>query len=148
MNATVIGVSGGDRMQIGPTVTVVKVPGALTAGRFGVVEMHVPADFAGPPPHVHRSVDHLWGILDGTLDLLLDGRCRRAGAGDLALVPAGTVHAFSTAAGGPAVLLEVDIGRALDGYFRELREAIGAGPVASEVVERVMARHDTMAVLP
>ena len=144
----VIASSSGEALRIGPTTTLVKIPGSATGGRLGVVEMHVPAGFTGPPPHVHACVEHLWVVRDGWVDLVVGDRTSRAGAGDLVLVPPGVPHTFSTAASGPAVLLQVDLGRALDGYFRELRDVLGEGPVDPRAVAAVMARHDTAAVRP
>ena len=136
----------GEALRIGPTTTLVKIPGSATGGRLGVVEMHVPGGFDGPPPHVHGSVEHLWVVRDGAVDLLVGDRTSRAAAGDLVLVPSGVPHSFSTAASGPVVLLEVDLGRALDGYLRELRDVLGEGPVDPGAVAAVMARHDTAVV--
>jgi mannose-6-phosphate isomerase-like protein (cupin superfamily) len=147
MQPDVVRNEDGERLDIGPTVTLVKVPGTGTGQRFGVVQMRIPGGFAGPPPHLHGSVDHLWVVQEGELDLTVDGRAVRARAGDLGLVPAGTSHTFSTALTGPALLLEVDLGRALDGYLRDLRDALGAGVVDPVAVAAVMRSHDTVPVL-
>jgi mannose-6-phosphate isomerase-like protein (cupin superfamily) len=138
----------GEVLAIGPTMTVVKLPGTATEGRLGVVQMHIGADFAGPPPHVHQHVDHLWYVIDGAIDLLLGGNRISARAGDLALVLAGVTHSFSTRGCGPATVLETDVGRALDSYLRELRGALGAGVVDPHTVAEVMRRHDTAVVCP
>jgi quercetin dioxygenase-like cupin family protein len=138
--------STGRSLRIGPTTTVVKVPGTATADRFGAVEMRVEGGWAGPPSHVHAVVNHLWYVLTGKLDLLVGGETIRARAGDLAVVPAGVQHTFSTAGCGAATVLELDLGRALDGYFRELEQVLGAGPVDPVAVAQVMRRHDTVPV--
>ena len=138
--------ASGEILRIGPTTTLVKIPGSATGGRLGVVEMHVPGGFDGPPSHVHASVDHLWLVREGDVDLLVGDRVSRAAAGDLVLVPSGVPHSFSTARSGPVVLLEVDLGRALDGYLRELQDVLGEGPVEPGAVAAVMARHDTAVV--
>ena len=136
----------GTALALGPTRTVVKVAGASTGGRLGVVEMRVEGGWAGPPPHVHDVVDHVWYVVSGAVDLVVDGERVRAQAGDLAFVPAGVSHTFSTAEAGPATLLEVDTGRALDGYFRDLERALGGGPVDGVAVAEVMRRRDTRPV--
>lgn len=140
--------AAGEVLAIGPTQTVVKLPGAASADRLGVVQMHVSADFAGPPPHAHQHVDHLWYVIEGTVELLLGGERVSAKPGDLALVPAGVAHSFSTQGCGPATLLEADVGRALDSYFRELRDALGTGAVDPRTVAEVMRRHDTVLADP
>lgn len=146
MDAPVVRQGSGEMLRIGPTTTVIKVPGAAVRNRFGVVQMHLPAGFAGPPAHVHAEVDHLWVVQEGVVDLVVDGRVERVGAGDLAVARRGLPHTFSTLGSGPAVVLEVDIGTALDGYFRGLRDALGSGAVDPAAVEAVMARHDTSVV--
>lgn len=58
MDAHFVAASAGLALRIGPTTTVVKVPGQATEERFGAVEMRLEGGWAGPPPHV--VVDHLW----------------------------------------------------------------------------------------
>ena len=52
------------------------------------------------PPHVHHGSDEAFYVLDGTLEVLLGDERRTFGAGELAYVPAGTVHTFANR--GPA----------------------------------------------
>ena len=138
--------SSGEVLVIGPTRTVVKVAGASARSRLSVVEMHLPAGWAGPPPHVHDVVDHVWYVVAGQVDLVVGGARTRAGAGDVALIPRGVDHTFSTLDCGPATLLEVDTGRPLDGYFRDLEHILGTGPIDAVAVGEVMRRHDTRPV--
>jgi uncharacterized cupin superfamily protein len=52
------------------------------------------------PPHVHHCSDEAFYVLDGELEVL-EGRKRRVlTAGELAFIPAGTVHTFANR--GPA----------------------------------------------
>lgn len=138
--------SSGDRLAIGPARTVVRVAGASTRDRLSVVEMHVPGGWDGPPVHVHEVVDHVWYVVTGQVDVLIDGQRTRARSGDVALVPRGVAHTFSTLDSGPVTLLEVDSGRALDGYFRDLERVLRTGVVDPAAVGAVMRRHDTRPV--
>lgn len=134
----------GERLIAGPTVTIVKVPGNATGGRLGVVEMHLQADWPGPPSHVHEEVEHCWYVLEGSVTLTIDDDTSRFGPGSCLFVPAGTPHAFSTADGPAAVVLQVDSPRPLDDYFRELAAAFPPGePVDPAEVADIMRRHDT-----
>lgn len=51
---------------------------------------------------------------------------------------------FTPASAGES--LEMDSGRALDGYFRDLRGILGTGRVDAAAVAEVMRRHDTRPV--
>ena len=134
----------GEVLLAGPTRSIVKIPGAATAGRLGVVEMHIEAGWEGPPPHTHREVDHVWYLLDGSINLTVsDTTCVFAG-GSCLFVPAGVPHSFGTVGLGAATLLQIDSPRVLDSYFRELAEAFPPGrPVDPAKVGDIMRRHDT-----
>ncbi len=142
----VLRASSGEALAIGPTRTVVRVAGASTSDRLSVVEMHLPGGWDGPPVHVHEVVDHVWYVVAGQVEVLIDGQRTRARAGDVTLVPQRVAHTFSTLDSGPATLLEVDSGRALDGYFRDLSRVLGTGVVDPAAVGAVMRRHDTRPV--
>jgi len=51
-----------------------------------------PAD-AGPPPHTHPW-EEVYVVLDGQLDVFVDGESHRLSAGGVAHVPAGVSHAY------------------------------------------------------
>lgn len=133
-----------ETLLVGPSVNVVHVPGAATVGRLSAVEMSIDAGWVGPPPHVHDLVDHFWYVLDGEVDLVVDGAAARYGAGACLFIPAGTAHSFSTANCGPVRVLQVDTPQALDGYFRELASTFprGTRPDPAAVGD-IMSRHDT-----
>lgn len=50
------------------------------------------------PPHVHRSDDEAWYVLDGSLGFSFDGREFEVPAGGAALAKAGVVHTYWNAA--------------------------------------------------
>jgi quercetin dioxygenase-like cupin family protein len=60
------------------------------------------APFSGDqaPPHVHHGSDEAFYVLDGELEVLEGDRRRTLAAGELAFIPAGTVHTFASR--GPA----------------------------------------------
>lgn len=57
------------------------------------------------PPHVHPHQDEYIFVLDGRIDLLLDGRKTSAAAGDLVRMPRGIPHAFFNNSGEPVTAL-------------------------------------------
>jgi quercetin dioxygenase-like cupin family protein len=52
------------------------------------------------PPHVHHGSDEAFYVLDGELEVLQGDRRRTLVTGELAFIPAGTVHTFANR--GPA----------------------------------------------
>lgn len=131
----------------GPSRNLVRLPGRITGGRLSLMEMDIDPGWQGPPPHVHRVVDHLWYVLAGEVEVTVDGRTARHAAGDVAFVPAGLPHGFSTLHTSGVRMLQIDSPQSLDGYFRDLATALAAGehPDPGDVAA-IMARHDTTAV--
>lgn len=72
------------------------------------------------PPHVHPHQDEYIFVLDGHIDLLLDGNKQYAGTGDLVRMPRGIAHAFYNNSGKPVTALfwAAPAGRLLDLYRR------------------------------
>jgi quercetin dioxygenase-like cupin family protein len=90
--------SGGERLVFpdGAIEMVIKIPGAATDGAFAVFE-DVVRPGAGPARHIHRDQDETFFVLDGQFDFEIEGTLIHAGAGDIAFVPRGAVHAFRNA---------------------------------------------------
>ena len=57
-----------------------------------VVECRGPAD-AGPPPH-HHPWDEIYVMLEGEIEVSVDGQASVVGPGATVHVPAGTAHSF------------------------------------------------------
>ena len=57
------------------------------------------------PPHVHPKQDEYIFVIDGRIDLLLDGKRRSAATGDLVRMPRGIPHAFYNNSGEAAMAL-------------------------------------------
>lgn len=57
------------------------------------------------PPHVHPEQDEYIFVLDGRIDLLLDGARNAATTGDLVRMPRGIPHAFYNNSGKPVSAL-------------------------------------------
>jgi uncharacterized cupin superfamily protein len=60
---------------------------------------------SGATPHHHTGSSELFYLVSGSAELLAGERTLTAAAGDLIIVPPGTVHAFAAAAGSDADLL-------------------------------------------
>jgi quercetin dioxygenase-like cupin family protein len=60
-----------------------------------------------PPPHVHPSQTNDFEVLEGTVELMVDGRWKTFSAGDKATVPPGTLHSFRNRSAAPARVRDV-----------------------------------------
>jgi len=72
------------------------------------------------PPHLHPLQDEYIYVLEGRIDLLLDGREESASAGDLVRMPRGKPHAFYNNSGQPVTALfwAAPAGKLLELYRR------------------------------
>lgn len=57
------------------------------------------------PPHTHPYQDEYIYVIDGRIDLILDGKKRSASSGDLVRMPRGLPHAFFNNSGEAATAL-------------------------------------------
>jgi quercetin dioxygenase-like cupin family protein len=108
---------------VGDTYTIL-LSGADTAGRYTLIDMHVPPG-GGPPPHRH-DFEEMFTVLDGEVELTFRGEHMVARAGQTVNVPANAPHAFTNASGQPARLLCMCSPSGQENFFRQ----IGA-PVAT-----------------
>jgi quercetin dioxygenase-like cupin family protein len=108
---------------VGDTYTIL-VTGEDTAGKYTLIDMHVPPG-GGPPPHRH-DFEEMFTILDGEVELSFRGQNFVAKAGETVNVPANAPHSFRNASSKPVRLLCVCAPAGQEEFFT----AIGA-PVAS-----------------
>ena len=87
---------------VGDTYTIL-LTGDDTAGRYTLIDMHVPAG-GGPPPHRH-DFEETFSVLEGEVELTFRGEHMIARAGETVHVPANAPHAFTNSASRPARLL-------------------------------------------
>ena len=87
---------------VGDTYTIL-LAGADTAGRYTLIDMHVPPG-GGPPPHRH-DFEEMFTVLDGEVLLTFRGQQSVARAGETVNVPANAPHAFTNAGAAPVRLL-------------------------------------------
>jgi quercetin dioxygenase-like cupin family protein len=76
---------------VGDTYTIL-LTGDDTAGRFCLIDMHVPPG-GGPPPHRH-DFEETFVMLEGELDVTFRGSKMVARAGDTVNIPANSPHQF------------------------------------------------------
>jgi quercetin dioxygenase-like cupin family protein len=87
---------------VGDTYTIL-VTGDDTAGKYTLIDMHVPPG-GGPPPHRH-DFEEMFTVLDGEIQVTFRGETLVARAGETINVPANAPHAFTNAGHAPSRLL-------------------------------------------
>jgi quercetin dioxygenase-like cupin family protein len=87
---------------VGDTYTIL-LTGEDTAGRFCLIDMHVPPG-GGPPPHRH-DFEETFVLLEGELELTFRGRHSPACAGDTVNIPANAPHQFHNSSQKPVRML-------------------------------------------
>lgn len=87
---------------VGDTYTIL-IRGADTAGRYTLIDMHVPPN-GGPPPHRH-DFEEMFTVLEGEVSATFRGETVVLKAGETINVPANAPHSFTNAGTSPARLL-------------------------------------------
>ena len=88
--------------MVGDTYTIL-LTGEDTAGRYCLIDMHVPPG-GGPPPHRH-DFEEMFSILEGEIEVTFRGENSTVRAGETVNIPANAPHAFVNASERPARLL-------------------------------------------
>ena len=102
---------------VGDTYTML-LSGADTAGRYTLIDMHVPPG-GGPPPHRH-DFEEMFSVLDGEIELTFRDQTVVATAGETVNVPANAPHVFRNAGDRPARLLCLCSPAGQEEFFRTL----------------------------
>ncbi len=87
---------------VGDTYTIL-LSGKDTAGRFCLIDMHVPPG-GGPPPHRH-DFEESFIVLEGEIEAIFRGAKSVVAAGKTINIPANAPHQFRNAGVQPARLL-------------------------------------------
>jgi quercetin dioxygenase-like cupin family protein len=84
---------------VGDTYTVL-LTGKDTAGRFCLIDMHIPPG-GGPPPHRH-DFEETFTLLEGELEFVFRGVNETVRSGATIHIPANATHQFRNASAEPA----------------------------------------------
>ena len=102
---------------VGDTYTVL-VAGKDTAGRYCLIDMHVPPD-GGPPPHRH-DFEEMFSVLEGEIEATFRGQTVTLRAGETINIPANAPHQFQNKSPRPARLLCLCSPAGQEEFFREV----------------------------
>jgi quercetin dioxygenase-like cupin family protein len=72
---------------------------AEAGGEFVEMIFHLPPGSVAPPPHTHPGLVESYEVLEGELDVMINGDWQTLGPGESASVPADTEHTFKNRSG-------------------------------------------------
>ncbi|WP_263381866.1 cupin domain-containing protein [Granulicella arctica] len=102
---------------VGDTYTVL-LGGEQTAGRFCLIDMHIPPG-GGPPPHRH-DFEETFTLLEGELQATFRGKVSTVRAGQTIHIPANAPHMFHNASQSAVRLLCICSPAGQEDLFREI----------------------------
>jgi quercetin dioxygenase-like cupin family protein len=102
---------------VGDTYTIL-LTGDQTAGRFCVIDMHIPPG-GGPPPHRH-DFEETFILLEGELEATFRGAKSVVHAGSTVHIPANAPHQFHNASSQPVRLLCICAPAGQETFFMEV----------------------------
>ncbi len=116
----------------GGTYTIL-VSGKDTAGRYCLIDMHVPHG-GGPPPHRH-DFEELFTVLEGEIEATFRGRKSKVGAGEVIQIPANAPHRFENVAEQPARLLCLCSPAGQEEFFLEVGTRVATRTTPAPVLD-------------
>jgi len=102
---------------VGDTYTIL-LSGKDTAGRFCLIDMHIPPG-GGPPPHRH-DFEESFIVVEGEIEATFRGKKSVAGTGQTINIPANAPHQFQNKSDRSARLLCICSPAGQEEFFREV----------------------------
>jgi quercetin dioxygenase-like cupin family protein len=139
----------GETVHIGTTTqTTFKAVGADTDNRLGLFEHRMAPGAPGASPHIHKAQLECFYVLEGTVELYLDGKTIRATPGTYVQVPESVGHGFRNPFDEDArMLIMFSPGFTREEYFRRLAALYADGRSATEdELVQLMAEFDQFEV--
>jgi mannose-6-phosphate isomerase-like protein (cupin superfamily) len=113
-----------------------------TGGAYGLWETTATPGLPGPPPHIHQNEDEAFYVLEGQIELFVEGTVDTLGPGSFVNVPRGTLHTFKNAGATPSRHLGMVVPGGFEGFFEEVGEPAtdpASPPEGPPDVEKVLA---------
>ena len=119
------------------------VDGRHTGGLFTMIGIRV-LPGGGPPPHIHRREDETFYVIEGELQLWVDGKTIDAPAGTCVFAPRGIPHRFTNASSQPTRFLVIASPSGFEDFLLSFATPIASmestpTPVTSELIQTLLA---------
>jgi quercetin dioxygenase-like cupin family protein len=132
----------GKALWVAGDLVTFKVVGEDTGGAYSLFEVESNPG-GGPPPHVHRSEDEIFCVLEGEHEISIGGRTIRAGAGSVVYGPKNVAHSYKNVGATPGRILGFVAPAGLEGFFEEVGEEAtdesSPPPFGQKETERLLA---------
>src|SRR2546426_5862822 len=103
---------------------------ADTAGELFEATNWLDPEMPGPPVHVHPTADDSFEVIEGALDVCIEGEWRTLRAGESATAPAGVPHTLRNATKEPVRIVNIHRpALQFESFFREMHALIGEGKI-------------------
>lgn len=96
-----------------------KIRSEHTNGQFCCQEISLQPKQAGPPPHLHKELDEIAYVLEGTVHVLVGDTVTELHAGDYHVRPHGIVHTFWNSGDVPARFIDMYPNQDFLSFFEE-----------------------------
>lgn len=94
----------------------------------------------GIPPHVHTLEDEIFRVVEGQVEIMVNGEVTVLNAGDMAFAPKNIPHAWTVVGNGTAKMVCSAFPSGIESMFAELSE-LPAGPPDFEKVSEICAKY-------
>jgi quercetin dioxygenase-like cupin family protein len=103
---------------------------ADTAGELFEATNWIGPEMPGPPVHVHPTADESYDVIEGALDVCVNGEWRTLRAGESATAAAGAPHTLRNATKETVRIVNVHRpALQFESFFREMHALIGQGKI-------------------
>ena len=117
-----------------------------TNGQFSNVEVALAPKHMGPSPHIHKDLDELMYVLEGTATVIIGKEIYEVKAGGWNFRPRGIVHSFWNASDSPLRFIDCFFNQNFEDYLEDLFHKIipdmvkkNLTPEAPEISKRLSA---------
>jgi mannose-6-phosphate isomerase-like protein (cupin superfamily) len=103
---------------------------ADTAGELFEATNWIGPEMPGPPVHVHPTAEESYEVIEGALEISVDGQWRTLRAGESATSPAGVPHTLRNATKEPVRIVNIHRpALQFESFFREMNALIHQGKI-------------------
>ncbi len=97
-----------------------KVRSKQTNKQYSCIEFLIGAKVMGPAPHVHKDLDEIMFVQEGTVSVMVGEKVYEVKAGGWHMRPHGMVHTFWNATGKPARFIDMYFNQDFDNFMEEM----------------------------
>lgn len=115
-----------------------------TADRVGIFEYEVPSKAIGAAVHIHKKMEEIFYVIEGEVSLIIGSEHIVGKAGDVILIPRGTIHGFSNKGEKPLkILIMFSPALKQEEFFRKFADFVKRGEdLNSEDFAKIIKEYD------